>query len=151
MTDATSTEESDPTDRLDPLTEKSERHLIRMLTGDSVPSPAEAASVDEIFDALRQPEKRFVLTYLLRSEGEITLSALVDYVLVKVDIRGDEEEFRQRVAAELTTTHLPALDEAGFIEYNVERQLLRAGTRAPQVLPYLKIALAQQRLLDDEQ
>lgn len=150
MTDATTTEDSDPANRLDPLVEESERSHIRALTEDSVPSSADdAASVDDIFDALRQPEQRYVLTYLLRSEGEITITELVDYVLAKTDLSGNEEEFRSRMAVDLTNIHLPALVEIGLIEYNMERQLIRPGRSTAQAVPYLKIALAQQRLLDE--
>jgi hypothetical protein len=152
MSDAQSTEENDtdPITPFDQWIDEPVDSLIQRLTDETVPeASADAATIDEVFEILTEPAQRYILTYLLRSEGEITISALVDYVVTKTDYSTDDEEFRQRVTTELTTTHLPALVERGFVEYNMERQLIRPSETTPQVEPYLKIALAQQRSLSE--
>jgi hypothetical protein len=152
MSDTQSTEgtDADPITPLDQWLDEPVSSLIQRLTDGSVPdASADAAPMDDVFEVLTEPAQRYILTYLLRSEGEITISALVDYVVRKTDVAGDGEEFRRRVTTELTTTHLPALVDLGFVEYNMERQLVRPSETTAQVEPYLKIALAQQRSLSE--
>ncbi|WP_324760511.1 DUF7344 domain-containing protein [Haloarcula sp. GH36] len=150
MSDIQQNEESDSVAVPDQWIDEPMRGLLQRLAAGSVPeTAAESATIDEVFDVLKAPEHRYVLTYLLRSEGEITITALVDYVLAKTDSTGDGEELRQRLTTELTTTHLPTLAERGFIEYNMERQLVRESETTAQVEPYLTLALAQQRLLSE--
>ena len=154
MSDAQPTEERDrePIAPLDQWIDDPVSSLIRRLTDGSIPeTPAEAATIDDVFEVLTEPAQRYILTYLLRSEGEITITALVDYVVTETDYSTDGEEFRNRVTTELTTTHLPALVDRGFVEYNMERQLVRPSETTAQVEPYLKIALAQQRTLLDRE
>lgn len=152
MSDAQSTEETeaDSTTHLDQWLDEPVDSLIHRLTAGTVPdAPADAATINDVFEVLTEPAQRYILTYLLRSEGEITISALVDYVVTKTEYSTDGDEFRQRVTTELTTTHLPALVDRGFVEYNMERQLIRPSETTAQVEPYLKIALAQQRSLSE--
>lgn len=152
MSDLQTTEENDadPIAPLDQWIDEPMSRLIRRVTDGSVPeASAPAATIDDVFEVLTEPAQRYVLTYLLRSEEEITITSLVDYVITKTDSSSDDEELRQRVTTELTTTHLPALVDYGFVEYNMERQLVRPSETTAQVEPYLKIALAQQRSLSE--
>lgn len=111
-------------------------------------------SVDSgvLFEVLVNPGHRYVLTYLLQSEGEITCHEVVDYVTQQTDHTMDPEEFREWLTTELTTTYLPDLDESGFVRYNMERQIVGPTELTPLVRPYVQIALAQQeRVGGDDQ
>lgn len=111
-------------------------------------------SVDSgvLFEVLVNPGHRYVLTYLLQSEGEITCREVVDYVTQQTDHTMDPEEFREWLTTELTTTYLPDLDESGFVRYNMERQIVGPTELTPLVRPYVQIALAQQeRVGGDDQ
>lgn len=103
-------------------------------------------SVNTIFETLTNPGRRYVLTYLLQSEGFVTVSELVDYVTTRTDSSMTDRGFRRKVTVELSHTHLPKLEEAGFIKYNMERQLVTPTELTRLTEPYLRIALAQQKL-----
>lgn len=121
---------------------------VRTLARESIQSryAAERLAVDTIFEMLTNPGRRYVLTYLAQSEGYATLTELVDYVMESTKTTMTDEEFRQRVTVELTQTHLPALDEAELVDYNMERQLVSPTELTPLVQPYLRVALAQQQV-----
>lgn len=109
---------------------------------------AERHSVDTVFEVLTQPGRRYVLTYLLQSDGFVTLSELVDYVLTKTDASTTDDGFRRELAVELSHRHLPELEEHGFIRYDMERQLVMATDLTGLTEPYLRIALAQADLAE---
>jgi hypothetical protein len=141
-----------PTDYdLGELMSETERAAVRTLLEESVQSPAIARGtpIDSIFSALSDPGRRYILTYLFRSDGYVTLSELIDYVMQQTDQASSDEEFRRRVAVTLTHEHLPALDEEGFLIYNMERQLIQPTDKTPLVAPYLKLSLSQQARLDE--
>lgn len=101
-------------------------------------------SVDSLFEILADPGRRFVLTYVLEADDFVSCSELVDHVVDATDHSMTDSEFRRRVTAELTHIHLPRLHEAGLIEYNIQRQLVAPTPTTRAVLPYLRLALAQQ-------
>lgn len=128
------------------LTE-SQRTAVEELVETSLESPEDLEQLDinTIFEVLAHPGRRYVLTYLLRSEGFASMSELVDYVIEETGHSMTERQFRYRVAAALTNTHLPKLAEEGFIQYNIERQIVLPTDRTALLEPYVTIALAQQR------
>ncbi len=107
---------------------------------------AEQHSPNTIFEILSNPGRRYVLTYVLQSDGFVTISELVDYVTTKTTAKMTDEEFRRKVTVELSHTHLPKLEEEGFVRYNMERQLILPTEKTPMVEPYLRIALLQGEL-----
>jgi DNA-binding transcriptional ArsR family regulator len=114
-------------------------------TADAV-AGREQFDVGELFEALSDPGRRYVLTYLLQSEGSVACSELVDYVVERTDTGMTESEFRRRVITELTHSHLPKLEAAGLVTYNMERQLVGPTDLTPAVRPYLHLALRHQTL-----
>lgn len=110
---------------------------------------AERHSITDVFEVLAEPGRRYVLTYLLQSDGFVTMSELVDYVTTKTSAKMTDDEFRRQVTLELTHTHLPVLEESGFIRYNMERQLVMPTEMTRLVEPYLRMALMQQRLVEN--
>lgn len=103
-------------------------------------------SVDTLFDALAHPGRRYVLTYLLLREEFVSLSELADFVVGLADGPTTGSEFRDELVMELTTVHLPQLDDAGLVEYRVERQFVGPTDRTIVALPYLDLALRQVRV-----
>jgi len=128
-----------------------ERMAIRMLVEGTVTSPSVSrqGTIDSIFDAISNPGRRYVLTYLLCTDDYVTMSELVDYVMARTDASSSDEAFRKKVTVSLSHTHLPRLDEEGFINYNMERQLIMSTEKTALVDPYLKLALIQQQQLTD--
>ena len=127
------------------------RAAIYRLVNDSVETEfaAERHSTNKIFEVLANPGRRYVLTYLLQTDGFVPISELVDYVTSRTSAKMTDSEFRRRVTLELTHTHLPALEEEGFIRYNMERQLVMQTELTALTEPYLRIALVQQRLVEE--
>lgn len=124
------------------------RDALRTFVEDSIETEyaAEQHSPTIIFDLLSNPGRRYVLTYLLQSDGFVTISELVDYVLTKTSARMTDDEFRRKVTTELSHTHLPRLDEEGFVRYNMERQLIIPTEKTRLAEPYLRLALLQTTL-----
>lgn len=135
---------------LSELMSEAERTAIETLLSETNASPAVAREepLDSIFSAISHPGRRYVLTYLLRSDGYVTMSELVDYVMDRTSTENTDEQFRRKVTINLTHTHLPRLAENGFIDYNMERQLIMPTEKMELTAPYLKTALIQQKYLN---
>lgn len=134
---------------LTPLMTEAERTAVRTLIHESIttPIPDRDGVTDTVFSALSHPGRRYILTYLLRSDGYVTMSEIVDYVIEATDSGGSGPEFRRKVTVNLTHTHLPLLEEEGFLTYNMERQLIQPTEKTALAAPYLKIALLQRERL----
>lgn len=120
---------------------------LRELVEESLESAfaAERLSINTVFETLTNPGRRYVLTYLAQADGYVTVTELVDYVLEISDASMTDEQFRKNVLLALRQDHLPALAESGFVQYNRERQLVSPTETTPLVVPYVKLALAQQQ------
>ncbi|MGM0718508.1 MAG: DUF7344 domain-containing protein [Halobacteriota archaeon] len=134
------------------LISESEHRAIETLIEGTIeaPSACRGDSIDTVFSAIAHPGRRYVLTYLLRAEGYVTMSELVDYVMDRTDEKRQDENLRRDVTITLTHTHLPSLDEKGFVDYNVERQLIVPTEKTPLTAPYLKLASTHQRRFTEE-
>lgn len=100
-------------------------------------------SVNVLFRELSHPGRRYVLTYLLLRDEFVSLSEMVDYVTDVSQRRDPSGAFREEVVAELVETHLPRLQDAGLVDYRVERQFIGPTETTPAALPYLSLALNQ--------
>ncbi len=87
--------------------------------------------LDELFEVLSHPHRRRILTSLNernpREEGEFSLAELIT-----------EEEIDEETTG-LFHNHLPKLDEAGFIDWDRERHLVRRGPRFAEVEPLIEL------------
>lgn len=133
----------DARQHLSELMTEAERTAVRTLIYETVSEPAadRDGTIDSVFSALSHPGRRYILTYLLRSDGYVTMSEIVDYVVRVTDNEQSDEQFRKKVTVNLTHNHLPILDEEGFITYNMERQLIQPTEKTALAAPYIKIAL----------
>lgn len=97
------------------------------------PSPTSHPTVlDELLDVLSHPHRRRILTRLHvrnpRDEAEF-----------------DPEELAQADEAldvdtiHLVHNHLPKLDEAGFVDWDRERQVVRRGPRFHEIAPLIDL------------
>lgn len=128
-----------------------ESEAIRTLVDGALGSAevAEEATIDTLFQILHDPGHRYVLTYVLQSEGFVTISELVDYVVTRTNSSMTDSKYRHRVTEELTRKHLPELHREGLIRYNMERQIISPTEMTPLVSPYIKVALLHQKRLND--
>lgn len=107
-------------------------------------------SLDSLFRALANPGRRYVLTYVLLRDEFVSLSEVVDFVM-RVRQEGDSQgRFRSELVTELVETHLPALAEAGLIDYRIERQFVGPTDSTAAALPYLYLALEQVQTVELE-
>lgn len=130
---------------------ETEQTAARALVEETVESAAavERVEMDTIFELLSHPARRYVLTYLLRSDGFVSMTELVDYVMEKTTHTMTDREFRHRLTVSLTHTHLPKLADEEYVKYNVERQIVLPTDRTQLFAPYLEMALRQQQVIDD--
>jgi len=102
-------------------------------------------SVDELFELLSRPGNRYILAYVIRSDGPVPYADLVEYV---VDKGGTPPgftttEFRNRVAARLVHSNLPKLDDAGLVTFDTTDKTIEATAATEVVVPYLELATEQ--------
>lgn len=84
--------------------------------------PSADVSVDDVFDALSDSRRRYVLHHLAdQSDDTAGYGGLVEYVIAhSPDLDGEDGD---RVRLTLTHTHLPKLADAGLIDHDT-----RSGT-----------------------
>ena len=96
--------------------------------------PRERAILDELFDVLSNPPRRRILTALAdanpRDEAEF----------VPGDFTSDER--REEALMRLHHTHLPKLDEAGFVEWNSHSKTITRGPRLDEIAPLVELLIA---------
>ncbi|PSP55804.1 hypothetical protein BRC82_04280 [Halobacteriales archaeon QS_1_67_19] len=86
-------------------------------------------SREEVFDAVQNLRRRYVLYYLQRFDDPVKLGDLAEQVAAwENDTTPDAVTSNQRksVYSALHQTHLPRLEAAGVLEYDTERSLIRA-------------------------
>lgn len=93
----------------------------------------------DIFSILADTRRRYALHYLAQRVGAIQISDLAEQIaLWENDLSRDHFK---RIVTGLYHTQLPALREAGVIEYNVESEEIQRLPAADQFTPYLELAL----------
>jgi hypothetical protein len=106
---------------------------------------APRVSVETVFELLADPGRRYVLTYVLLTDGPVATAELVDFVAVETGLDEGDGRLREEIAAELVDVQLPELAAAGFVDYHRERQLIGSTDRSRVALPYLFLAREQAR------
>jgi hypothetical protein len=96
----------------------------------------------EIFDLLRNQRRRFVLHYLKTHDEAVELGDLATRVAAweyGVDEAGVTSSQRKRVYTTLQQSHLPKLDEAGIVEFDSDRGIIRPREMLSDLTIYLEI------------
>lgn len=150
MSDQQSNGSTDQSPELGASSDAEQQRATETLVGGTIDSQfvADRYAVDAMFEVLARPDRRYVLTYLLQSSGTASLTELIDYAVNQSDAAVDET-FRQEIAIELTNATLPKLAEHGFVEYDMERQVIETTELTPVLEPYLRLALHQQQRVSE--
>ncbi|MFQ3294328.1 MAG: hypothetical protein ACI8VE_001398 [Natrialbaceae archaeon] len=96
----------------------------------------------EIFDVLRNQRRRFVLQYLKQKEDPVELGDLATQVAAweyDTTVQDVTSEQRKRVYTTLQQTHLDKMAEAGIVEYDADRGVIRSTDQTADLSIYLEI------------
>lgn len=94
----------------------------------------ETESIDRIFRALADGERRAAVAYLADGERSVSRDELVHHVAVEtIDCGVVEGSERERLAARFHHHHLPKLAAAGLVDYDHERGIVRGTELADRV------------------
>lgn len=95
------------------------------------PIPLSQSVIHELFSSDR---RRLVVNYLVRdADGRCTLSDLAEYIAAienGCDVEELSSDQRKRVYIGLYQCHLPKMDDAGVIEWDKDRTVVRATALA---------------------
>ncbi|QLK26982.2 hypothetical protein HYG81_05065 [Natrinema zhouii] len=110
--------------------------------GDSESPTEETAdlSLDDAFHILQTFRRRETIRYVLQADDCVKMRDVAEHVAAKEHETTVEQllsDERQRVYIPLYQSHLPKLDEAGIIDYDKPRGIVRPGERLEQFRQYL--------------
>jgi hypothetical protein len=112
----------------------------RIASGNDEPPAEDPLTADEVFHLLQAKRRRLVLHYLRGQDGPVEMReaaeqvAAWEYDTAREALRSQE---RQRVYIALYQDHLPALDDAGVVDYDKPRGTLEPAGGAQQLYRYL--------------
>ncbi|XVH33570.1 DUF7344 domain-containing protein (plasmid) [Haloferacaceae archaeon DSL9] len=98
-------------------------------------------SRDTVFDLLSNSRRRFVLHYLRRADGPVSLGELAaEIASVENDIPVDEltSQQRKRTYVSLYQTHIPKLQDAGAVTYDPETGMVTLASGADRIGDYFR-------------
>ncbi|MFB6165689.1 MAG: hypothetical protein ABEJ31_11075 [Haloarculaceae archaeon] len=98
----------------------------------SVTYQQQTARLDELFDVLSNRTRRRILTIVARADGELR----------PVDLKPADEP-ATKFFTELYHKHLPRLEEAEYVEWDSEAEVIARGPRFDAIEPVLE-ALARE-------
>ena len=109
----------------------------------SASSSTENADIapDILFAILRDGHRRYVLRYLSQKVAAVPLTDLAEQIIVQEE-RPTRDRF-ERVLTGLYHVHLPKLEEAGIVRYDVERGTVELLETAAQVTPHLDLVATE--------
>jgi DNA-binding transcriptional ArsR family regulator len=111
-------------------------------TGDPVRSSADGVvQRDTVFSTLSNRRRRHVVRYLLSDHETVEVRELAQAIAAQEnDLRPSELSYKQRkrVYTSLHQTHLPKLDEAGFVTYERDRGRVHLEPLARELVPFIK-------------
>lgn len=98
-------------------------------------------TLDLVFGILKNSRRRLVLEYLHDADDEVTLSNLAEHIAAIENDTTPERltsSERKRVYVGLYQCHLPKMDDAGAIDYNQQRGLIRRTEQTAAFEAYLQ-------------
>ena len=100
-------------------------------------------TIDIAFDLLKNARRRRILSHLLMADGPVELKALAEKVAAAVSDQSaalPPEEF-EATCTSLVHSHIPRLEDAGFIEYDTERSTVALTCQAGEIEPLLSVGM----------
>lgn len=97
-------------------------------------------SQDLVFEVLKSPRRRYALYYLRQQNKPVNLSEITEQVAAwenRTTTDALESEQRKRVYISLYQTHLPKLADAGVVEYDRNRGVVKLSDSARELDDYL--------------
>jgi hypothetical protein len=103
-------------------------------------------SQDTVFDLLSSARRRYILYYLRRHGGKVSINDLAAEIASwendkPIDELTAQEE--KRVYVSLYQTHVPKLESQGIVEYDSETGMITLTDRATQMDRYLTVESEQ--------
>lgn len=98
-------------------------------------------SQDELFGALADARRRFVLRYLGRVDGPVAVTELTSELVAweverpVADRSGDD---RDAIGLSLLHVHLPKMDDAGLVSYDAGRRTVARADRTAEARSTLR-------------
>jgi hypothetical protein len=108
---------------------------------------------DEVHHLLKNERRRQALRYLRDCEGPVQMRDVAEQVAAwehDTTVQALMSDQRQRVYIALYQAHLPALDEAGVIDYNQSRGIVEKTPLANRLMHYLEDPADDESADDDD-
>lgn len=94
----------------------------------------ERATLNELFEVLSKSPRRRILTALVDANPrDVAEFAPAEFT---------NDERREDVLTRLYHTHLPKLDEAGFIKWDPDSETITRGPRFDEIAPLVELMIA---------
>lgn len=127
---------------METLREARQRPQRTYADGTPLVPDSETLATDEIFRLLSDYRRRHLLTHLLQKDGSVPLASVADYIVTReLGVTPEQVlEARKQVYLTLYHSHVPKLEEAGFVAYDQAEDRVRATAETERVLPYLGLS-----------
>ena len=105
---------------------------------------ASSSKFDTVLDLCREKQRRIVLAVLAEQQRSLTTDDLVKMIVThnhRTPLTEVSGETVARIKTALYHIHIPRLEEAGFIEYDSERQLVDPTAEFDRGEPHLSAIL----------
>jgi len=99
--------------------------------------------LNQVFDVLKNERRRYVLKYLRRTEGQVSLGEVAEQIAAWENdkaVRNISSSERKRVYVGLYQCHLPKMDSMDVVSFNKPRGTIDVGPNADDVYEYIDIA-----------
>jgi hypothetical protein len=106
----------------------------------SHPSIDAEHTASAVFKLLSHHHRRVVLQYLATQAGTTSVSDVADQIAL---LEGEHTRDRYvRICTGLVHSHLPMMTDAGLIEYDIDREVVKLRDQARNMLPLMDLATA---------
>jgi hypothetical protein len=112
------------------------------MTGPTLDGRSQAISKGETFEVLRNRRRRYVLHYLKRYGGPVSLSDLATQVAAweyDRDVEHVSSDEHRRVYTTLQQTHLEKMEQVGIIDYDASEGVVSRTQHTDDLTVYLEV------------
>ena len=97
-------------------------------------------SMDEVFELLKNPRRRMVISYLKENGNTATLSDVAEHIAASengISVQELSSDQRKRVYIGLYQCHLPKMDNFGVVDYDKNRGTIKLRESVAQLDSYI--------------